>query len=111
MSNQHEYSMVISTSSSRESAMAIAECLIEKKLAACVQILPIESIYVWQGEVCKDSEAMMLIKTRTALFDELAGAIQDCHPYEVPEIVQIPIADGLPEYLKWIDGCVSQKGK
>ena len=99
----NEYSMVISTVADKESAKKIAKLLIESRLAACVKMLPIESVYTWQDKFCEEAETMLLIKSRTALFNEIKAAIKENHPYEVPEIIQISITAGLPEYLKWID--------
>jgi len=102
---QNEYSIIIATAPDRESAKKIARLLVEKRLAACAQMIPIESIYFWQNKICEDSETALFIKSRTALFDKIKAAIRENHTYEVPEIIQIPITDGLPEYLKWIDDC------
>ena len=109
MNHQNDYSMIITTCADSAAARTLARMLIEKKLAACAQMLPIESIYLWKGEVCEDSETALLIKTKTELFDEIAAAIRENHPYEVPEIIQIPISDGLPEYLSWIDDCTRRE--
>ena len=102
-----DHSIIITTCADKESAKAMARLLVEKRLAACVQMMPIESIYMWRGELCDDSETALLIKSKTALFDEIALAIQEAHAYELPEIIQVPITSGLPEYLKWIDDCVN----
>ena len=99
-----EFSIVVTTCADKESAKAIAMLLVEKRLAACVQLVPIESVYIWEGKVCDDSEIAMFIKSKTGLFDKISAAIMENHTYDVPEIVQIPISAGLPEYLKWIDG-------
>ena len=99
------YSMVLSTCGDRETAAAIAKMLVGTGLAACVQMLPIESVYLWKDKVCEEGEIMLFIKSKTDLFDEISAKIKQCHPYEVPEIIQIPIVNGLPEYLKWIDDC------
>ena len=99
------YTIVLTTFPNKESARQTANLLIERRLAACVQMFPVESVYSWQGKICDDSEIMLFIKSRTALFDEIASAIKGIHSYEVPEIVQIPITDGLPEYLNWIADC------
>jgi len=104
MSN--EYSMVITTCANKESAKKIANLLVERRLVACVQMLPIESTYLWKDEICNDNEIVLFMKSRIALFDKIKVAIRENHTYEVPEIIQIPITDGLPEYLKWIDGSV-----
>ena len=97
-----EYSIVITTYPDKESAKQAAKLLVGKRLAACVQAFPIESVYFWQGNVCEDNEITLFIKSRTVLFEKITAAIKQNHSYEVPEIIQIPIADGLPDYLKWI---------
>ena len=96
------YSIIIATYKDKESAKEAAGTLVENRLAACVQILPIDSVYLWQGEICSDSEALLLIKSKTELFDKVAKVIMENHEYELPEIIQVPITCGLPEYLKWI---------
>ena len=100
-----EYSMIIATAADRESAKSIARLLVEKQLAACVQMFPIESVYFWQGKICEDNETALFIKSKTALFSKISAAIKENHAYEVPEIIQIPVTDGLPEYLAWIADC------
>lgn len=105
MENKQEYSIILSTCGNKESATAIAMMLVEKRLAACVQMLPIASVYLWQDKICNDKETALFIKSRTDLFDEIATAIKEIHAYEIPEIIQIPITDGIPEYLRWIDNC------
>jgi len=100
-----DYSIVVATAVDKDSAREIARLLVEKRLAACVQMFPIESVYQWQGKVCEENETTLFIKSRTALFDEIKAAIREAHAYEVPEIIQVPIADGLREYLRWIDDC------
>jgi periplasmic divalent cation tolerance protein len=85
-------------------AANIARILVEKHLAACVNIIPeIQSIYSWKGQICDEKERLMIIKTRRTLFSELQAAIKELHPYEVPEIIAVDIEDGLPEYLQWIN--------
>ena len=101
-----EYSIITATFPDKDSAKEVAHLLVEKRLAACVQILPIESVYLWEGKVCDESEMMLIIKSKAALFDEITTAIKTVHSYQVPEIVQLPITDGLPEYLRWIGECV-----
>jgi len=100
-----EYSIIVSTFPSKEIAKKTAKILVERQLAACVQSFPIESVYLWKNEVYDENEIMMLIKSRTKLFEEIATAIRELHPYEVPEIIQLPITGGFPEYLAWICGC------
>jgi len=105
MDNNSEYSMIVSMYADKESAKETAKMLVEKRLAACVQMLPVESVYAWRGNICDDDEIALFIKTRTGLFDEVAAAIKENHAYEVPEIIQVPITEGTPEYLKWIGDC------
>ena len=98
--------LIITTIPDKESAKIIAKILVEKQLAACVQIFPIESIYTWKGEICNEEEFVLFIKTKPGLFDKVSAAIKENHKYEVPEIIQIPVTDGLPDYLKWINDSV-----
>ncbi|MCL2078140.1 MAG: divalent-cation tolerance protein CutA [Oscillospiraceae bacterium] len=106
---QNNYSIIITTSPDKETAKKTAKLLIEKHLAACAQIFPVESIYIWQGKICDDDEFLIFIKSKTALFEKIAAEIKENHPYDVPEIIQIPIINGTPEYLKWIDDSTSLK--
>ena len=99
------YSMIITTYPEKESAQKIARLLVEKQLAACAQMMPIESVYSWKGNICEENEIVIFIKSKTDMFKKITAVIKENHPYEVPEIIQIPIIDGLPDYLKWIDEC------
>lgn len=82
---------------------AIARNLVEHKLAACVNCLPgVKSIYQWQGKVEQASEVTLLIKTTRSRYAELEAAIKSMHPYQVPEIIALPLACGWPPYLDWI---------
>ncbi|AMO98292.1 divalent-cation tolerance protein CutA [Collimonas arenae] len=84
-------------------AEALARDLVERKFAACVNILPVvQSVYRWQGMVKQANEVTLLIKTAANRYAELEAAIKAAHPYALPEIVAIPIAAGLPAYLNWI---------
>jgi periplasmic divalent cation tolerance protein len=84
-------------------ADAISRYLVEHKLAACVNCLPgVKSIYQWQGLVEEADEISLMIKTTRACYSELEAAIKSRHPYQVPEIVALPIALGWPPYLEWI---------
>lgn len=104
-----KYSMIIATFPDKEIAKKIAKLLVEQHFAACAQLLPIESIYRWKDEICDESEIMMLIKSKTDMFTKIALAIQELHPYEVPEIIQIPISAGIPDYLNWIEDCTNER--
>lgn len=95
--------IVFCTVSSKEEAKKIAYSLIEKKLAACANIVnDITSVYSWKNEICEDNEFLLIIKTREEKFEELKKEILSLHSYELPEIIMIPITTGLPEYLNWI---------
>ena len=88
-------------------AKRIARQLVDSKLAACVNILPpVQSIYRWQGKVAVDKEFLMFIKSTRELFSELRDAIFKLHTYTMPEIICLPIVDGSPEYLQWMDDSV-----
>lgn len=89
---------------SAESAHRIARRLVEARVAACVNIIPgATSIYRWKGAVEEAAEWMLVIKTRHDRFEELRSELMAAHNYEVPELIAIDIADGLPAYLDWID--------
>lgn len=84
-------------------AERIADALVEQGLAACINILPpVKSVYRWQGKVQRDTEVPVLIKTMQARYQELEQAILQAHPYDVPEIIALPITAGLPAYLAWM---------
>ena len=92
------------TTGKKEDAEQIAKMLVEKRLAACVQVLgPITSTYWWQGKMETTTEWLCLIKSRRALYEELERAIKEIHPYETPEIIAVPILAGSKEYLAWLE--------
>ena len=95
--------VVLTTVKSPEDARQIAEKLLSERLAACVQMLPIDSLYTWKGEVAADREVLLLVKTRKELYPELEKAIVSVHKYETPEILLLPVASGLPAYLSWME--------
>ena len=99
------YALILSACPDSESAGKIAKLLVAEGLAACVQRLPIESSYRWQGEVVSGTEVLLLIKSKSEYFEQISTLIQADHDYELPEIIQIPITNGVPGYLKWIDDC------
>jgi periplasmic divalent cation tolerance protein len=95
--------IVLSTTDTPELARKIAEALIEAREAACVNILPgVHSIYRWEGKVCNESECLLLIKSSADKFDAIQRRIRLLHDYQVPEIIALPISEGDPEYLKWL---------
>ena len=101
-SGSTRYGVVLVTAGSRAEAEAIATSLVQSQLAACVSLLPIHSIYTWQGELHQEQEWQLLIKTDLAQFDTLEAKIRELHSYEVPEIIALPIVSGSQPYLQWI---------
>jgi len=96
--------LVITNLPDRDSATRLAHDLIGRRLAACINILsPCRSVYRWQGKTEDAEEVPMLIKTTKHRYAELEAAIRAGHPYELPEIIAIPLAGGLPAYLEWVD--------
>ena len=93
---------VTTTVASRDDARRIADMLLAERLAACVQLLPIESHYLWKGERMAEPEIMLLAKTRADLFDRVIARIKTLHPYETPEIVAQQFHAGFAPYLAWI---------
>jgi len=99
-----EYVKVITTFSDEEKARETADVLVKERLAACCQILgPMTSIYTWKGNIEKEKEYIVFIKTKKVLYEEVEKRIKELHTYEVPEIIAVPIVNGLNDYLKWID--------
>jgi len=96
------YGVVFVTVGSQSEATAIASLLIEEKLAACVNLFPVESIYSWEGKIQQEKEWQLLIKTNLAKFPELSARIQEIHSYEVPEIIALPILLGSESHLNWL---------
>ena len=96
--------LVFTNMPDRESAERLAKALVECRLAACVNILaPCASVYRWKGGVENAEEHPMLIKTTRDRYAELEARIRSAHPYELPEIIAVPLAAGLPGYLQWVE--------
>ena len=93
---------VLTTTATEADAEAIAEALLADGLAACVQITAVRSRYVWKGEIQREDEQLLLIKTRDALFEPVRARIRTLHPYETPEIIALPVAAGDQDYLAWL---------
>ncbi len=99
-----DFLQIVTTTEHQEAARQIADLLVEKRLAACVQIVgPVTSVYRWQGQVESAQEWQCLIKTRQSLFHEVEQAIREIHPYDVPEIIAVPIVAGSRDYLTWLE--------
>jgi periplasmic divalent cation tolerance protein len=96
------YVTVLTTTASEAEAESIAEALLAEDLVACVQIMAIRSRYVWKGEVQRAPEQLLLIKTRSVLFEIVRAKIRSLHSYETPEIVALPIVEADADYLSWM---------
>jgi periplasmic divalent cation tolerance protein len=102
--NNIDHCIILSTCPNQEVAETIAHALIEEKLAACVNIVPgVTSVYEWKGKIEKSQEQLLIAKTTTSTYSAVENAILKRHPYELPEVISIPINNGLASYLSWID--------
>ena len=99
--------MAMTTLDDEAAATQLARQIVERKLAACVQILHVRSVFSWEGAVDDTAELLLLMKTRADRYDELEAFIREQHAYEVPEILQVPIVRGFAPYLAWMDENVS----
>ena len=105
-----EARIVLTTAGSPEEARKIAQALVERRLAACVNIVPqIESVYRWQGKVESATEWLLIIKTQAAAFERVRDAIRELHSYELPECVMLEITAGSEQYLNWIAANVEDR--
>jgi periplasmic divalent cation tolerance protein len=103
VSEPSEVSIVFVTAAQEEEAAAIGRTVVLERLAACASILPrITSVYWWKGELCEEQEYLVILKTRSALFNALQARIRALHSYETPEIVAFPVAQGFEDYLRWV---------
>ncbi len=99
-----QFIVMITTTPNKENANNIAQTLLAKKLAGCVQIIgPISSHYYWENELCQDEEYICLIKSSQQYYQTLESTIKEIHPYEVPEIISLPIQQGSEGYLSWLN--------
>ncbi len=104
MVNEDPLIIIMITTPSVAVAQQIAESLLAKHLAACINLIPqVQSLYRWEGKVQKDEEALMLIKSRQSLFhSQIVPLVRQIHPYQLPELIVLPILGGFPPYLDWI---------
>ncbi len=101
--------IVLSTASTEKEALAIAQALVQREEAACVNIVPmIRSIYRWKGKVCNEAEQMLIIKTTRATLADVSRTIKELHSYELPEILALPVMEGDENAIRWI--CDTVKG-
>ncbi len=95
--------LVLVTAPSAEKAAEIGHALVSERLAACANILPsLRSIYAWEGKICDEPEALMILKTRAELFEPLRARVISLHPYQVPEVLRLGVEAGHAPYLEWI---------
>ncbi len=100
-----DYIQVVTTTERKEDAELIARRLVEERLAACVQVLgPITSTYRWEGKIETSQEWQCWAKSRRSLYSEIEATIRRLHPYEVPEVLAVPVVDGSQDYLNWLAG-------
>jgi periplasmic divalent cation tolerance protein len=102
--------LILSTAPDQATATRIAETLVQRRLAACVNIIPaLTSVYRWQGAIESASELLLLIKTTAAQTENTLAALKELHPYDVPEGLLLPIDGGLPDYLAWIQRSTAEE--
>lgn len=103
--------LVLTTMPDNDSAQTLAHLLVSERLAACVNILaPCTSVYEWQGQLETSSEIPLMIKSTATRYPALEAAIRSHHPYELPEILHVPVSGGLPAYLDWISQHTTSRG-
>jgi periplasmic divalent cation tolerance protein len=103
--------IVLTTCGKSEDAEKLAQALVEKRLAACVNVVSgVRSFYRWQGKIENDAEFLLIAKTARGLVDQLRQELEKIHPYELPELVVAPIIDGSPNYLAWLEKEVASEG-
>jgi periplasmic divalent cation tolerance protein len=103
----NEHVVILVTASSEVQARRMARKLLTDKLAACVNFIPVDSMFAWKGEIQEEEEVLMIIKSRSEVFDDLMNAIKSIHTYDTPEIIGMPIVLGSDDYLRWINHEVS----
>jgi periplasmic divalent cation tolerance protein len=105
------YLLVLTTIGSEDDAARLGKTLVEKQLVACVNILgPVRSVFTWKGKLEDDSERLLLMKTRSDRYPELEATLRELHPYEVPEVIAVPIEQASGAYLSWIDESLAWRG-
>ena len=96
--------MIISAFPSKESGKKVAMEMIKMKIASCIQITaPVTSIYEWEGKICEEDETLLFVKTSCSLQDKAVQFIKENHPYEVPEIITLPVIGGFKKYIEWVE--------
>jgi len=91
------------TTSDKKEALRIVRCLLNERLIACANIVgPVSSVFWWEGKIDEASEFLVIMKSRKDLFKRLSERVKETHSYEVPEVIALPITEGLPSYLEWM---------
>ena len=105
-----DFAIILTTASAVEEGQSIANTLVEKQLAACVNIIPkISSVYHWEGQIQSESEVLLLIKTTKDLESEVYQEVQNLHSYDTPELITLPITNGSETYLDWMTNAVGKQ--
>ncbi len=103
MAELEPISVIVTSVGTEQQAVEISEELIARRLATCINIIPcLRSIYRWKGKVCEDTEYLLMIKTRRALFEAVTEAIRDIHSYELPEVLEFPVGNAEPNFHRWV---------
>jgi periplasmic divalent cation tolerance protein len=109
MAEDSGYIVVLVTADNEKEAASIAQALIERKKAACVNIIPgVSSLFWWQGSIDMAKESLLLIKTKSGMLDDVIRLVKEMHSSEVPEVIALPITGGSRDYLKWIDESIQE---
>ncbi len=106
MVSEMPYIVVLVAAGSPEEARSIARASVERKQAACAQIMPIQSVYEWEGAIEEDSEHLVLLKSHRDSYAALEQTVLELHSYDVPEILVLPVSEGHAPYLQWLTGVV-----
>ncbi len=102
--------VIFITTSNEEEARLIAELLLNQRKAACVNIMPgLHSLFWWEGKIDSAEETLLIVKTKASLIEDVISLVKENHSYEVPEVIALPIVDGNPDYLNWINEVVSKE--
>ncbi|CAK8712636.1 Cytochrome C biogenesis protein [Candidatus Electrothrix laxa] len=99
---KEKYCLIVTTYADEKNGKKIIDALLTERLAACVQVMPIQSYYHWQGKIVNDDEKLLLIKTKSSLYTKAEETIIAHHAYELPEVIQLPISAGFAGYLNWL---------
>lgn len=102
-----DYCLGMTTIGTAEDAARLAKELVDRRLVACANVIPgLRSFYHWQGKLCDETEWLVLLKTHVEKIDAIKQAFKELHPYEEPELVFVPIGEGSPTYLQWLDSSI-----